>query len=342
MGDAGRVAPGSPSLVIQTSFLGDVVLTTPLLAHLAARGPVDVVTTPAGGGLLESHPAVRRVIRYDKRGAQQGLSGLRALARELKGARYGAAYLAQGSWRSAALAWMARVPVRIGFDTSSGRLLQTSTVTYRSDMHHAERLYRLAAGDAPGTVPAPSLMPSDEDHATVQSLLGAAPFGTAPFVVVAPGSVWATKRWPFHPSLVENLPPDVGIVVTGSADDRELAAAIVAAAPSRVLDATGRLGLLASAALIGRARAIVTNDSLPQHLASAMNTPTLTIYGPTLPAFGFGPLATRRTIVEHAPGLECRPCSAHGPMTCPRGHFRCMRDISAAAVGASIGPLLAD
>ena len=338
MGSAARVA--SPSLVIQTSFLGDVVLTTPLLTHLATRGPVDVITTPAGGALLESHPAVRRVIRYDKRGAQSGLSGVRALAASLQSQRYAAAFMAQGSWRSAALAWLARIPTRVGFDTSSGRLLYTAQVEYRRDCHHAERLFRLAASDPQSAPPAPSLLPRDADRAAVTALLTEAPFGAAPFVVLAPGSVWATKRWPFFAELLAALPEPYGIVVAGGGEDRPLAAAIVAAAPARVLDATGRLPLLASADLIGRAAAVITNDSLPQHLASAMATPTVTIYGPTLPSFGFGPLAPRHTVVEHAPGLDCRPCSAHGPQRCPRAHFRCMRDISPAAVADALHPLL--
>ena len=330
------------ALVIQTSFLGDVVLTTPLLTFLASQGPVDVITTPAGGALLESHPAVRRVIRYDKRGGQQGVGGLRALAAALRRERYCAAYLAQGSWRSAALAWLARIPVRIGFDRSAGALLYTNRIAYRSDLHHAERLYRLAAGDAPNSPPAPSLLPRDEDRAAVSTLLADAPFGHAPFIVLAPGSVWATTRWPYYAELLASLPPQYGIVIAGGAEDHALAAAIAATAPMRVLDATGRLSLLASAELIGRAAGVITNDSLPQHLASAMGTPTVTVYGPTLPAFGFGPLAARHAIVEHAPGLECRPCSAHGPQRCPRAHFRCMREISAATVSASLLPLLAD
>lgn len=342
MGDAGRVAPVSPSLVIQTSFLGDVVLTTPLLTHLAASGPVDVVTTPAGGALLESHPAVRRVIRYDKRGADGGLRGIRTLASTLRTAQYGAAYLAQGSWRSAALAWLAGIPTRIGFDSSAGRLLYTRQVAYRRDAHHVERLFQLASGETQRAAPAPSLHPRDEDDRVVEALLATAPFGTRPFVAVAPGSVWATKRWPEYAALPALLPPSYGIVIVGGPDDRALASEIAAAAPSRVLDATGRLSLLASAAMIGRAAGLITNDSLPQHLASAMGTPTVTVYGPTLPEFGFGPLAPRRAIVEHAPGLDCRPCSAHGPQRCPRGHFRCMREIAPATVAAAVLPWLAD
>jgi ADP-heptose:LPS heptosyltransferase len=104
------------SLVVQTAFLGDVVLTTPLLEALAARhGLVDVVTTPAAAPLVETHPAVRRVIAYDKRGTDRGLAGLVRLARALKAERYEAAYLPHRSLRSAALAWLARIPRRVGF-----------------------------------------------------------------------------------------------------------------------------------------------------------------------------------------------------------------------------------
>ena len=95
----------------------------------------------------------------------------------------------------------------------------------------------------------------------------------------------------------------------------------------------GRLSLLASAELIGRARLLVTNDSAPLHLASAMNTPTVAVFGPTVPAFGFGPLADRASVAEHL-GLDCRPCDRHGPQRCPLGHWRCMREITAGDVAA--------
>lgn len=328
----------SAALVLQTSFLGDVVLTTPLLTYLAARGPVDVVATPAGAAILDGHPAVRRVVAYDKRRADAGLGGVRRLAARLRGERYAQAYLAQGSLRTAALAALAGIPVRRGFETSGGRWLYTARVRYRKAEHHARRLLDLAApADAP--LPRPSLHPAPADHEAAATLLAGAPFGDAPFVALAPGSVWGTKRWPGYPALVGALPADVGIVVIGGPEDGAHAAAIAAEAPGRVLDATGRLRILATAALLARARALVTNDSLPQHLASAMDVPTVTVFGPTVPQFGFGPLATRAAIAEHPPGLACRPCSSHGPPTCPLGHWRCMREISPAAVADALAAL---
>jgi heptosyltransferase-2 len=93
------------------------------------------------------------------------------------------------------------------------------------------------------------------------------------------------------------------------------------------------LSLLASAELIGRSALLVTNDSAPLHLASAMNTPTIAVFGPTVPEFGFGPLAEQSMVVGHT-SLACRPCDRHGPQRCPLGHWRCMREIMPDAVAA--------
>lgn len=335
------------SLVIQTSFLGDVVLTTPLLVSLAARGPVDVVTTRGGAGLLAGHPAVRDVIVYDKRGADRGVSGFARLVRQLRrradGAPRGArtAYLAQGSARSAALALAAGIPERVGFDTSAGRRLYTTRVPYREDRHHAERLWSLAnppAHQCPAEARRPSLHPAPSDEAAVDELLAAGGVTPdEPLVALAPGSVWATKRWPHYPALAARLARSVRIVLVGSAEERPLAGEVIeavrAAGGAPPVDAVGQLSLLASAALLRRCRALVSNDSLPQHLASAVGTPTVTLFGPTVPAFGFGPLAAN-SAVAGVDDLPCRPCDRHGPRVCPLGHWQCMRALAPDAVVA--------
>jgi heptosyltransferase-2 len=331
-----------PSLVIQTSFLGDTVLTTPLIAELAARGPVDVVVTPASASILGGHPAVRELIVYDKRGADAGLGGLRRLAKRLRDRRYDAAYLAQGSLRSAVLALAARIPRRVGFDTSAGRALYTNRVGYVRDAHHVERLWRLAAGNAAPS-PAvdallPRLYPGAAERAAVDALLDGFA-GDGPLVGLAPGSIWGTKRWPYFADLARGL-ENARFVVVGSAGDGPLAARVAAAAPGRVLDATGRLSLLASAELIARCAALVANDSAPTHLASGVGTPTITLFGPTVPAFGFGPRAPRSESIG-VERLACRPCHPHGPATCPLGHFQCMRELEPSRVLVCLHKLLA-
>jgi heptosyltransferase-2 len=150
--------------------------------------------------------------------------------------------------------------------------------------------------------------------------------------------VWGTKRWPYYPELAGELAGAARVVILGSANDAELATAIVLAAPSAI-DATGQLSLLASAELVRRCAVLVTNDSAPLHLASAMETPTVAIFGPTVPEFGFGPLAPRASVVGHE-GLPCRPCDRHGPQRCPLGHFRCMRELTPALVAERVRALL--
>ncbi len=337
------------SLVIQTSFLGDLVLTTPLLAELALRGPVDVVVTPASAPLLANHPAVRDVIVFDKRGADRGLLGLWRFARSLRSRENGeprtitAAYLAQGSVRSAVVALIAGIRERIGFDSSAGRLLYSRRVHYRADQHHAERLWRLAAGDAPNPLPEtirPRLYPGATERAEVDTLLRNVPRDGAPMLALAPGSIWGTKRWPHFAPFAAHIAPLFRIVVVGGKDDTTLATEIIrAAGTERVIDATGRLSLLASAELIARCAAIVTNDSAPQHLASAVGTPTLTIYGPTVPEFGFGPLAPRHATIGNS-NLSCRPCHPHGPQVCPLAHWKCMRELETGHIEAALHELL--
>lgn len=330
------------SLVIQTSFLGDTVLTTPLLVQLARRGAVDVVVTPASAALLANHPAVRRIIAYDKRGADRGLAGFLAIGRRLREEHYDVAFLAQGSLRSGALALLSRAPSRVGFDTSAGRWFYTKRVEYRDDLHHAARLLRLARPNGrPATFDelTPSLYPGDAERSAVDGVLREAGVRSGDVLVaVAPGSVWGTKRWPYYAELATMLAARARVVVIGGAEDKELASAIVAAAP-QAIDATGKLSLLASAELIGRAAVIVTNDSAPLHLASAMGTPTVAIFGPTVPAFGFGPLAPSSTVAGHE-ALPCRPCDRHGPERCPLGHHKCMHELDAAGIASLVYPHL--
>jgi heptosyltransferase-2 len=324
-------------LVVQTSFLGDMVLTTPLIAYLAERGPVDVVCTPAASVLLENHPAIREVIAYDKRGRDRGTVGAMRLAMRLREKHYDTAYLAQGSIRSGAIAFTARIPKRVGFVTSAGRWFYTSRVVPIDNTHHAARLLALGTGDPLRAVQdseiRPRLYPDERERLAVDAVLGTNVMTDEPLIAMAPGSVWATKRWPYFPALATSLRDAGRIVVVGADADRPLALEIVAATKGQAVDATGRLSLLASAELIGRSALLVTNDSAPLHLASAMNTPTVAVFGPTVPEFGFGPLAERSTVAGHE-SLPCRPCDRHGPQRCPLGHWRCMREITPDAVAS--------
>jgi heptosyltransferase-2 len=326
-------------LVIQTAFPGDVILATVLIRRAAERlgAPVDVVVVPAGAGVLKNNPHIRETIVYDKKGADAGLGAFVRLARKLRARHYGTAYIAQASPRSALLARAARIPRRIGFRGAQGSFLYTHAVTPRGEVHQIERLLSLADG-APDRRE-PEIYPSAGDRAAVDALLEAAGI-TGDFVVLAPGSQWATKRWPYFPELARALSQEVPLVIVGGAGDRADARAIQTALGGAALaDGTGRLTMLQSGELIRRAKLLISNDSAPVHLASAVNTPVVEIYGPTVPQFGFAARPEMSRIIEPDP-LPCRPCHPHGPVVCPLVHHRCMKDTPISRVLAEARTIL--
>jgi heptosyltransferase-2 len=289
---------------------------------------VDVVTTPAAASLVESHPAVGRVIRHDKHHAQRFAFSNAAL----KSAPYARAYLPHRSLRSALLALGIRS--RIGFGGRLPALICTERHPWPSSGHVSERILSLLPGAT--LPPRPWIELTADDRLAVSTWMSRRGV-TDGFVALAPGSRWGTKRWPYFADLAKALPRQ--LVVLGNAEDRPLGEAIVAAAGARALNACGDLTLRQSAALIARSARLITNDSAPLHLATALDHPVTAIFGPTVPAFGFGPLGPNGTIIEHR-SMPCRPCSSHGPMVCPLGHHRCMRAIDVADVGGSAAPPL--
>src|SRR5918994_2039820 len=199
------------TLVVQPAFLGDVILTTPLLRALADKyGRVDVVVPPTAAPLLEGHPAVREVVPYDKKGGDAGLGGVRRMGAALRRRRYARAYLPHRSWRSAALALLARVPERVGFADSPAAITYTTRVTRAPPGHEVERLLALAGRRSRGAPPV-SLSLSAEDEAAADRWL--ALHGISPgFTAIAPGATWGTKRWPYYPALAAALEGPVVVV----------------------------------------------------------------------------------------------------------------------------------
>ena len=311
------------TLVIQTAFLGDVILTIPLLQALAERhGPVDVITTPGAASLIETHPAVRRVVKWDKK-----RGGAWALGRELRSERYEHVYLPHRSVRSALIAKLTGAKERIGFADAPvlSRALYTRTVPRDTTKHESERLLGLLGSERPTADWGMTLTDSDKAKADTWMQANGVRDG---FIALAPGSIWGTKRWPYYPELAKLL-GERQVVVIGGKDDAALAGAILAAAPN-AKNSAGQLSLRESAALIQRAAALVTNDSSPLNLATAVGTRALAIFGSTVPAFGYGPIRAGDRVAEIP--LDCRPCSSHGPQLCPLGHHRCMRDLAPALV----------
>jgi heptosyltransferase II len=324
-------------LVVQTAFIGDVILTLPLVQvckKLFPNAIIDVVVTPAAKELCSNHPDIHETIEFDKRGTDRGVGGLVRLSRLLRSRHYDLAVVPHRSLRSAVLAFLSRIPARIGFDRSSGRVLLTKTVQYSQDAHEIDRNLSLLKPVSDGVVPRelPRLYPSESDKKKVDRLLVELEVARPDkLVAIAPGTIWNTKRWlkERFSSLAVNL-DEAGLetVLIGGRDDQLLCDEVrILSGSSHVYNTAGMLSLLQSVELIRRCNVLICNDSAPVHMAAAAGTPVVAVFGATVPAFGFGPSGPLDVVVERA-GLKCRPCAIHGGERCPIKTFDCMNDIS--------------
>ena len=332
-------------LVIQTAFIGDVILTLPLVQVLKRNfedAEIDVVATPGAAGLFTNHPAITRVIPYDKRGVDSGIGGFLRLRQRISGTAYELAIVPHRSVRSAFLAFTSGIKRRIGFNNSAGRLLFTDIVRYRTEKHEIERnlslLDALSVGGSNRELP--SLYPGDDDKRTIDRLLKDSDLNQSrQLVSIAPGTIWNTKRWlkeRFAEVARQLAKEGHSLVLIGSEADRALCDEIRKLANDRhILNTAGSLTLLQSAELIRRSTVIISNDSAPMHIGVAVRTPVVAIFGATVPSFGFSPYGDRDVVVETL-GLSCRPCSIHGGHVCPIKIFVCMRDIEVDRVLATV------
>lgn len=343
-------APPSRILVVQTSYLGDVVLSTPVFAALKRQWPAAALTVlvrPEAAPLLRGHPGVADVWVYDKRGADRGVAGLLRMARRVRGAGFDVAVGLQKSWRTALLLAGARVPLRAGFRTSAGALLYHRRARVHPGRHSVERLLDVLAplgvpraGEAaqPSVVVAAAARRELERH--LQEA-GVAPRGGR-YVVLAPGSAWATKRWTAdgYAAVARAVFRDgCEVIYVGAPGEVETVEAVRRQAGCGI-SLAGRIDTAVLAAVIEGASAVVCNDSAPMHLAQALGTPVVAVFGPTSPQQGFGPRRQPAAVVERD-DLDCRPCSRHGGRRCPLGTHECMRGIEAGRVVAALAAVRA-
>jgi len=319
------------ALVIQTAFLGDVILTLPLVQVLKRTNSqlmIDFVAIPAAKEVLANHPDISNVIIYDKHGDQKSLFAFSELGRLLRANKYDLVLCPHPSFRSSMMARATKAGVRIGFDRSAWKNNFTSILPWRFGVHEIDRnlsLLRPLGIDAARELP--RLYPSDSDREKANAFMKLNGIAGR-FAVVAPGTVWKTKQFPVR-KMAEVADKLRGkferVVLVGGVNDSR-ANDDFSDADNYVVSAIGKLPIMSSAEIIRRASLLISNDSAPVHIASAFSVPTVAIFGPTVRDFGFYPYHDKSAVVE-VKNLSCRPCSIHGGKNCPIETFDCMEMI---------------
>ena len=344
--NASRAGSGSPILVVPYMWIGDFVRCHSVVKLLNARfpdRPVDILSTTLCAPLTDYMPGLRRAVVVDLPRSRIALKDQLALARRLKRENYGNALIMPRTWKSALAPFLAAIPQRTGFigEMRFGLL---------NDLRPGERrlprmVDRCAALALPREAALPPAWPLPElkvARAEIESWRRAhgLAFDNRPVVVLAPGAVGPSKRWPAtaYAALARHLIAEgFAVWVVGGPEEKSLAVEIIGETSAH--DLTGhdlRNAILALAA----AAVAVSNDSGLLHVAAALGTPAIGIFGPTSP-WHWAPLNPLAATIETKSKIDCRPC--HKPV-CRLGHHRCMRDIPPdqvlAAVRQAFAPLV--
>jgi heptosyltransferase-2 len=325
------------ALIIETAFLGDAIISLGLAHEIKRVQPsarVTYLVRPGVDEVIVCSPDVDQVITFDKHGAERGIAGVETKAKELNAFGLDTLFLLHASRRSQALSARLDCKVKIGFEAMTHAAL-THPVADAGWLNRYQRTILLLRAIAPEAditslpkihpPPAPQIQPFFEQWKKC--------------VVLAPGSAWETKKWgdekflQLAQILTEN---EIGVIIIGGEEERALAINIRDVCREQtVLDLAGHASFLVSMAAIECVSLLVANDSAPTHAAVAVGTKVLTIFGPTVPAFGFAPPEGTGGVIE-LPGLWCRPCTPHGSRMCPIYTHECMKGIGVAEVAERV------
>lgn len=311
-------------LIIQTAFLGDVILATPLIESLHNKYPestIDFLLKKGNKPLLDNHPFIGNLFIFDKKNNKA--SELLRLIKLIRKERYDHVINLQRFFSSGLITFLSKGKTKTGFDKNpmsfSYNIKKPHSIG-KSDqnIHEVDRNLSLIDSLTQTFIKRPKLYPSKEDFEKVKT--------DSPYICIAPASIWFTKQYPKESwiHLLDILDGKLDVYITGGPEDIGFCEEIkVKTKKGKIINMAGKLSLLESAALMKNAVMNFVNDSAPLHLASAMNAPVTAIFCSTIPGFGFYPLSDISYIMESENELPCRPCGLHGKKACPLSHFNC-------------------
>lgn len=313
-------------LIVQTAFIGDVVLATPLIEKLQEFYPkarIDFLVRKGNEGLLKNHPKLNQVYIWNKKSNK--LTNLIKLIFLIRKKDYDCVINVQRFFASGLLTALSKAKIKIGFRKNPFSFAFTKKVGHRLiGQHESSRNLSLVHDLTDNSYVAPKLYPSEKDYESIKK------YQNSPYLCIAPTSVWTTKEYPSVKwvELILSQDEEWNIYLLGAPSDFQKCQEIIdISGKDNIINLCGKLSLLESAALMQKAKMNYVNDSAPMHFASAVNAPTNAIFCSTVPSFGFGPLAEYAKVIQTKKELGCRPCGLHGKKACPLNHFDCAYSI---------------
>lgn len=329
-------------LIIQTAFLGDVLLATAIIEKLSLHYPeaeLHFMLRKGSESLLCKNPKITKLWIWDK--MTRKYWHLWQLLRQIRTQSFDLIINLQRYWSTALFTLLARASYSIGFRTTLLAWGYSQSIKFRAKhRHELERNQDLIASLTDNTSAYPKLYPSAEDLQQAQQVANLA----EPYITISPVSSWASKTYPIAKwvEFLQGIPQNLSVYLLGSAADAVIAQEIIlgTANPNlRLKNCCGQLGLIASGVLMQGASMNYTLDSVATHLATAMQAPVTALFLSTSPIFGFGPKGSRATVLQTSTALACKPCTNHGRRRCPEGHFRCAYTLSPSLLLAKLPPL---
>ncbi len=329
--------------VWQTAFLGDAVLTLPLLQNLAGSFPDSEIYYFVRKGLKSVfEPNGRyRVVEFDKYGQDRGFRGMSGMVRRIRKLDFDLWLSPHTSLRSAIISGLGGAETRIGYNHPwHNSAAFTKTVSRRfNELDEIERILELLNPLNPGARETwPSIELSGDSRRKAGEFWEKNIRGKT--LGIHPGSTWPTKMWPeqyfaWIINMAREL-PETRVIIFAGPGEEEIVKNITSRIPDtkHVINLAGKLNLPDLAAYLSRLDCFLTNDSGPMHLAWPQGVPIVAVFGPTTRNLGFFPRGKKSTVLET--GLRCRPCGLHGHKSCPEKHHQCMKDILPETVMASI------
>ncbi|HRW62760.1 MAG TPA: glycosyltransferase family 9 protein [Bacteroidales bacterium] len=314
-------------LIIQTAFIGDVILATPIiekLHHFYPNAEIDFLLRKGNENLLKNHPYVSNILIWNKK--ENKFKNLYKIIKLIRSKKYNYVINIQRFASTGIITAFSGGKIKVGFNKNPFSFLFTRRIKHEigSGKHEVERNIKLISEITDDSVYKPKLYPSDEDFQIVSQ------YKMRPYICMAPTSVWFTKQFPSEKwiELISRIGKEYQVYLLGGPDDKEACNKIMeACSRSNIDNLCGKLSFLQTSALMKNASMNYVNDSAPMHMASAMNASTTAIFCSTVPGFGFGPLSGNARIVETEEDLDCRPCGLHGFKKCPKEHFNCAYSI---------------